>query len=47
MQDVQERAEATEYEAPELAEAGRFTERTLGFTGEHSDNWGGMHSTFW
>ncbi|MEU4201291.1 lasso RiPP family leader peptide-containing protein [Streptomyces sp. NPDC026294] len=47
MQDGQERDEVTEYEAPELADAGAFAERTLGFTGELSDSWGGLHSTFW
>ncbi|MEN2419535.1 MULTISPECIES: lasso RiPP family leader peptide-containing protein [Streptomyces] len=47
MREAPEANETAEYEPPELAEAGAFAERTLGFTGELSDGWGGQHSTFW
>ncbi|MFH8410013.1 lasso RiPP family leader peptide-containing protein [Streptomyces sp. NPDC018019] len=47
MREAPEPNETVAYEPPELAEAGDFAERTLGFTGELADSWGGLHSTFW
>lgn len=39
MQEVQEQAE---YEAPELVEAGDFTELTRGYAGSFWDGYGGF-----
>ncbi|KAA6220609.1 lasso RiPP family leader peptide-containing protein [Streptomyces albofaciens JCM 4342] len=38
--------EEIEYEKPELAEVGDFTELTRGFVGNSYDNFGGMFLNF-
>ncbi|KEF06714.1 hypothetical protein ADK47_05160 [Streptomyces rimosus subsp. rimosus] len=47
MPETQEAYETVEYEAPELVEAGDFTELTLGFHGHHWDGWGGRGHGWW
>ncbi|MEV0370686.1 lasso RiPP family leader peptide-containing protein [Streptomyces sp. NPDC050636] len=42
MQETQEAPEQVDYEAPELAEVGGFTELTLGFVGILYDGIGGF-----
>ncbi len=44
---LQEQREQVEYEAPEPAEAGDFTELTLGFFGPHWDGLAGFPPGWW
>ncbi|KAA6212185.1 lasso RiPP family leader peptide-containing protein [Streptomyces albofaciens JCM 4342] len=47
MPEIQEQHETVEYEAPELAEVGDFTELTLGFHGPFWDVFGGRGRGWW